>query len=235
MSAREGPTDAARAAAQGVRRAAERERPADVGPGGAVHARLLVNVWAMNDKISLAAKLALLEKPYEPGIVGFLNDYKLQVVKVKGRFVWHKHDETDDFFLVLSGRPTIHLRDRDIELEPGDDLAYAVINVGELPLVLGAAYELERIIGDGWERVAGTGAFRAWGRRLDPGGRYELTARVPERAQSGRYRLRKRVDVDRDPHPGYEWVAGREIEPVDLTAEFYVVSGRDRALSGART
>ena len=74
----------------------------------------------MNDKINLAAKLAQLERPYEPGIVGFLNDYKLQVVKVKGPFVWHKHDETDDFFLVLSGQLTIHLRDRDIELEPGE-------------------------------------------------------------------------------------------------------------------
>jgi mannose-6-phosphate isomerase-like protein (cupin superfamily) len=74
----------------------------------------------MNDKINLAAKLAQLERPYEPGIVGFLNDYKLQVVKVKGPFVWHKHEETDDFFLVLSGRLTIHLRDRDIELEPGE-------------------------------------------------------------------------------------------------------------------
>ena len=74
----------------------------------------------MNEKINLAAKLALLEKPYEPGIVGFINDYKLQLVKVKGPFVWHKHEETDDFFLVLSGRLTIHLRDRDIELEPGE-------------------------------------------------------------------------------------------------------------------
>ena len=74
----------------------------------------------MNEKINLAAKLALLEKPYEPGIVGFINDYKLQVVKVKGPFVWHKHEDTDDFFLVLSGRLTIHLRDRDVELEPGE-------------------------------------------------------------------------------------------------------------------
>ena len=74
----------------------------------------------MNEKINLAAKLALLEKPYEPGIVGFINDYKLQVVKVKGPFVWHKHDETDDFFLVLSGRLTIHMRDRDVDLEPGE-------------------------------------------------------------------------------------------------------------------
>jgi len=74
----------------------------------------------MTEKINLAAKLALLEKPYEPGIVGFVNDYKLQVVKVKGPFVWHKHEETDDFFLVISGHLTIHLRDRDVELEPGE-------------------------------------------------------------------------------------------------------------------
>ena len=74
----------------------------------------------MTEKINLAAKLAQLDRPYQPGIVGFMNDYKLQVVKVKGPFVWHKHDETDDFFLVLNGRLTIHLRDRDIELEPGE-------------------------------------------------------------------------------------------------------------------
>ena len=74
----------------------------------------------MNEKINLAEKLTLLEKPYEPGIIGFINDYKLQLVKVNGPFVWHKHDETDDFFLVISGRLTIHLRDRDIVLEPGE-------------------------------------------------------------------------------------------------------------------
>jgi mannose-6-phosphate isomerase-like protein (cupin superfamily) len=74
----------------------------------------------MNEKINLAAKLALLDEPYRPGIVGHLNDYKLQVVKVKGPFVWHKHEETDDFFLVLSGRLTIHLRDRDVELGTGE-------------------------------------------------------------------------------------------------------------------
>lgn len=74
----------------------------------------------MDTKINLAEKLAMLERPYEPGIVGFINDYKLQVVKVKGPFVWHKHDETDDFFLVITGHLTIHLRDRDIELDPGE-------------------------------------------------------------------------------------------------------------------
>src|SRR4051812_50212629 len=71
----------------------------------------------MNDKVNLAAKFALLDGPYQPGIVGYLNDYKLQVVRAQGPFVWHKHDETDDFFLVVRGRLTIHLRDRDVDLE----------------------------------------------------------------------------------------------------------------------
>ena len=42
------------------------------------------------------------------------------VVKAQGEFVWHKHDDTDDFFLVLKGRLTIELRDRHITLGPGE-------------------------------------------------------------------------------------------------------------------
>lgn len=74
----------------------------------------------MKDKINLAEKIKLLNKPYQPGVVGYLNDYKLIVVKVLGEFVWHKHDETDDFFLVLSGHLTIQLRDHSIELDEGE-------------------------------------------------------------------------------------------------------------------
>jgi mannose-6-phosphate isomerase-like protein (cupin superfamily) len=74
----------------------------------------------MEDRINLAEKLAKLEGPYAPGLIGYMNDYKLLVVKVQGEFVWHKHDETDDFFLVLSGRLTIQLRDRDVVLGPGE-------------------------------------------------------------------------------------------------------------------
>ena len=74
----------------------------------------------MDHKVNLAEKFALLRQPYQPGIVGYLNDYKLQIVKVEGPFVWHKHDETDDFFLVVRGRMTIQLRDRDVELREGE-------------------------------------------------------------------------------------------------------------------
>jgi mannose-6-phosphate isomerase-like protein (cupin superfamily) len=74
----------------------------------------------MEDKVNLEEKLGTLQELWAPGIVGYLNDYKLIVVKVRGEFVWHKHDETDDFFMVLSGRLTIQLRDRDVELGPGE-------------------------------------------------------------------------------------------------------------------
>jgi len=74
----------------------------------------------MQDKVNLVEKLALLDAPFQPGIVGYLNDYKLVVGKVKGEFVWHSHADTDDFFLVLEGRLTIQLRDRNVELGPGE-------------------------------------------------------------------------------------------------------------------
>jgi mannose-6-phosphate isomerase-like protein (cupin superfamily) len=74
----------------------------------------------MNDKINLADKLALLDEAYSPGIVGYMNDLKLVVVKVDGEFVWHSHEDTDDFFLVLQGQLTIQLRDRDVVLNEGE-------------------------------------------------------------------------------------------------------------------
>jgi mannose-6-phosphate isomerase-like protein (cupin superfamily) len=74
----------------------------------------------MNDKVNLAEKLRLIDQPYRPGIVGRLNDYKVMVVRLQGEFVWHKHDDTDDFFLVLWGHVTVQLRDRNVELYEGD-------------------------------------------------------------------------------------------------------------------
>jgi mannose-6-phosphate isomerase-like protein (cupin superfamily) len=74
----------------------------------------------MDHKINLAEKLALFDEQWSPRIVGYLNDYKIFVVKVQGEFVWHSHADTDDFFLVLKGKVTIQLRDRDVELNEGE-------------------------------------------------------------------------------------------------------------------
>jgi mannose-6-phosphate isomerase-like protein (cupin superfamily) len=72
------------------------------------------------EKVNLAEKLASFDEYFSPKIVGTYNDNKIQVGKVRGEFVWHSHPDTDDFFLVVSGRLTIQLRDRDVELGPGD-------------------------------------------------------------------------------------------------------------------
>jgi mannose-6-phosphate isomerase-like protein (cupin superfamily) len=74
----------------------------------------------VDEAVNLAEKLATFDEPFSPRIVGYYNDNKLQIGKVKGEFVWHSHPDTDDFFLVLTGHMTIQLRDRDVELGEGD-------------------------------------------------------------------------------------------------------------------
>jgi mannose-6-phosphate isomerase-like protein (cupin superfamily) len=71
-------------------------------------------------KINLAAKLATFTEHYRPRTVGTFNGHDMMVVKLKGPFTWHKHEDTDDFFLVLKGRLRIELRDGDVELGPGE-------------------------------------------------------------------------------------------------------------------
>jgi len=72
------------------------------------------------DGVNLARKLATLSEHFKPRTVGQFNGHDLMVVKVKGPFVWHQHEDTDDFFLVLKGRLRIELRDGSVELGPGE-------------------------------------------------------------------------------------------------------------------
>jgi mannose-6-phosphate isomerase-like protein (cupin superfamily) len=74
----------------------------------------------MTEKINLLQKLGLLDEHWQPKIVARINDNDVRIVKVKGEFVWHKHDDTDDFFLVLQGHLTIQLRGRTVELDEGE-------------------------------------------------------------------------------------------------------------------
>ena len=72
------------------------------------------------EPINLAAKLALFDERWSPKIVGAFNGHDIMVVKVLGEFVWHDHADTDDFFLVLSGRLVIDLPDGAVTLGPGE-------------------------------------------------------------------------------------------------------------------
>jgi mannose-6-phosphate isomerase-like protein (cupin superfamily) len=70
--------------------------------------------------INLSAKLSTFSEHWQPRVVGQFNGHDLMVVKVKGEFVWHTHDDTDDFFLVLNGRICIQLRDGAVTPGPGE-------------------------------------------------------------------------------------------------------------------
>ncbi len=72
------------------------------------------------DKVSLQQKFGLFNDLWSPKIVGQLNDQHVKLVKVHGEFTWHHHDNEDELFLVVKGRLTIKLQDRDILLNEGE-------------------------------------------------------------------------------------------------------------------
>ncbi len=69
--------------------------------------------------VDLAEKLATFSEPWQPRVVAQFNGHDLMVAKLKGEFTWHRHERTDDFFLVLKGHLTIRMHEGDVTLGPG--------------------------------------------------------------------------------------------------------------------
>jgi mannose-6-phosphate isomerase-like protein (cupin superfamily) len=77
------------------------------------------------DPVNLTAALASFSDVYSPRIVARMNDYDVRVAHTLGEHVWHVHEDTDEFFLVLDGQFDIALRDADgvesaVVLKQGD-------------------------------------------------------------------------------------------------------------------
>jgi len=72
------------------------------------------------EKVNLSEKLAQFSEHWKPRIVGEVNDAYVKLVKFKGEFVWHHHENEDEMFLVVHGRLRMKLRDREIALNPGE-------------------------------------------------------------------------------------------------------------------
>jgi len=72
------------------------------------------------DKVNINDKLALFSDYWNPRIVGELNGQQVKIVKFKGEFVWHKHDNEDELFYVLQGSFSIEFRDKTVELKEGE-------------------------------------------------------------------------------------------------------------------
>ena len=72
------------------------------------------------NKISLDEKFSLFREHWRPKVIAALNGQEVKIVKVKGAFPWHHHDNEDEFFLVWKGNFRVEFRDRVVALGPGE-------------------------------------------------------------------------------------------------------------------
>jgi mannose-6-phosphate isomerase-like protein (cupin superfamily) len=70
--------------------------------------------------INFQEKLARFTDRWAPKVVAQMNDYQFKLVKLQGEFVWHRHADTDEVFIVLEGHMSIELRDGRVDLGPGE-------------------------------------------------------------------------------------------------------------------
>ena len=70
--------------------------------------------------VNLSEKLTLFSEHWSPKIVATYNGNEVMVAKLSGEYHWHKHDDTDDFFFVISGHLLIETENGNVELGPGE-------------------------------------------------------------------------------------------------------------------
>lgn len=75
-----------------------------------------------SQKVNIHEKLTLFSDHWNPRIVGELNGQHVKLAKLKGEFVWHKHDEEDELFYILKGELQMQFRDRTVVLKEGEFL-----------------------------------------------------------------------------------------------------------------
>ncbi|MEP7373019.1 MAG: cupin domain-containing protein [Chitinophagaceae bacterium] len=74
------------------------------------------------EKVNISQKLSLFTDHWSPKIVGELNGQHVKLVKFKGEFVWHKHDNEDELFYVVKGSFNMEYRDRIVTLNENEFL-----------------------------------------------------------------------------------------------------------------
>ena len=72
------------------------------------------------NKVNIQDKLNLIKEYWSPRITGDLNGQHIKLVKFKGPFIWHKHDNEDELFLVIKGSFTMEFRDNKIDIDEGE-------------------------------------------------------------------------------------------------------------------
>lgn len=70
--------------------------------------------------INFADKFAKFSEPWSPRVIAEMNDYQFKLVRLKGDFVWHSHEHTDEVFMVIAGSMQVGFRDREVTIRAGE-------------------------------------------------------------------------------------------------------------------
>ena len=71
-------------------------------------------------KINLKSKFKEFNETWSPKVIAEMNNYQFKLVKIKDEFVWHKHKDTDEVFIVIEGKINIEFEDQIVELNAGE-------------------------------------------------------------------------------------------------------------------
>ena len=74
----------------------------------------------MTTKICVDESCILLDEAWRPRVIATLNGQEVKLVRVKGVFPWHRHDDADEFFLVWKGQFSVEFRDLRIDMKVGE-------------------------------------------------------------------------------------------------------------------
>ena len=90
-------------------------------------------------KINFKEKLQKFSDQWSPKVIAEMNDYQFKLVKIQNDFIWHKHEDTDEVFIVLDGKIFIEFEDKTIEINQGEMIVVpkykplqVLRNIGEL-------------------------------------------------------------------------------------------------------
>ena len=72
------------------------------------------------EKINFNKKYSKFSKHWSPRIIAEMNDYQFKLAKIKGKFIWHDHKDTDETFIVIDGEMTLKFRDSEVKLSKGE-------------------------------------------------------------------------------------------------------------------
>ena len=70
--------------------------------------------------INLKEKFSMFSKYWSPHVIAEMNDYQFKLAKIKGEFIWHEHDDTDEVFIVIEGSMNIEFQDGIVDLSEGE-------------------------------------------------------------------------------------------------------------------